>query len=212
MAVPDDVYLYHLTSMRNLPSMVQSGRLKSKTRLAQESTGYENIAYADLQDRRARTTVPCAAGGCLHDYVPFYFAPRSPMLYAIHEGNVEGYDDGQEPLVYILTKVARVIRADLTFAFTDRHAVLAVAQFYDDPSALDAVDHTLMREKYWHSTDRHPDRRERRQAEFLIYDEVPLDIVGAVAVMSETVKEAVDADLAPMESPPPVIVRPRWYF
>lgn len=212
MAVPDDVYLYHLTSMRNLPSIVQNGRLKSKNRLIREDTGYENIAYANLQDRRARTTVPCAAGGCLHDYVPFYFAPRSPMLYAIHKDNVDGYDDGQEPLIYIMTKVAWVVEADLTFAFTDRHAVLALAQFHDEPSELDAVDHTLMRAEYWQNTDQHPDRRERRQAEFLIHEQVPLNMVGAVAVISDSIKQQVEGALTPMESPPPVIVRSEWYF
>lgn len=43
------------------------------------------IAHNTIQDRRAQTYVPCLPGGNPHDYVPFYFAPCSPMLYAAHK-------------------------------------------------------------------------------------------------------------------------------
>lgn len=132
MDVPDEVYLYHLTSVENLPSIIQSGGLKSKNGLLQEGTTYQNIAYEHIQDRRANRVVPCSAGGCLHDYVPFYFGPRAPMLYAINKGSVEGYDDGQEPLLHLVTKIGFIQDNGLDFAFTDRHAVLTYTNFYDD--------------------------------------------------------------------------------
>ena len=41
----------------------------------------------------------------LADYVPFYFAPRSPMLYAIYKCNVQDYTGSQEEIVYLVSTV-----------------------------------------------------------------------------------------------------------
>lgn len=212
MDVPDNVYLYHLTSVENLPSIIDSGGLKSKSRLAREQASYRNIAYTHIQKRRAKCTVPCAAGGCLHDYVPFYFGPRAPMLYAISQGGVEGYDGGQEPLVHLMTKVQFIDDEGLDFAFSDRHAVLTYADFHDDVSALDQVDHRLMYKKYWGDTDVHPQRKERRQAEFLVHDFVPFNLIGAIAVINEDVKAETERCLDELDEAPPVIVKENWYY
>lgn len=69
--------------------------LLSYTALRRQRIGYTNIAHQNIQDRRAYRQVPFDPGGVLHDYVPFYFAPRSPMLYTISRGNVVGYEQGQ---------------------------------------------------------------------------------------------------------------------
>ena len=42
------------------------------------------------------------------DYVPFYLAPRTPMLAANYYGNVEGRSAGQEGIVYLVTDIDRV--------------------------------------------------------------------------------------------------------
>lgn len=212
MVDPEQVYLYHITSIENLPSVIESRGLKSKNRLLQENTGHRDIAYGHIQDRRAQYEVPCASGGCLHDYVPFYFGPRSPMLYAIHGGFVDGYDEGQEPILHLVTKVSMILEEELSFAFTDRHAVLTYASFFEDVKDLDKVDHNLMQEKYWHDTDEYPQRKERRQAEFLIRDFMPFNVIGAIGVMNENVEQQVLEALKPLDEAPPVIVRQKWYY
>lgn len=93
--------VYHITLISNLESILKSGVLIAKSRLKQQQINYQNIAHLDIQNRRALIRVPCAAGGCLLDYVPFYFAPRSPMLYTIFRGNVQGYTEGQTPIIHI---------------------------------------------------------------------------------------------------------------
>jgi hypothetical protein len=50
-----------------------------------------SIAYEGIQQRRSEIEIPIPPYGILHDYIPFYFAPRSPMLYAIHKGMILGY-------------------------------------------------------------------------------------------------------------------------
>jgi hypothetical protein len=53
-----------------------------------------------------------AASGALHDYVPFYFGFLSPMLLQLKTGRVTGYNEGQEPLVYLKSTVQAVADAD----------------------------------------------------------------------------------------------------
>ena len=68
---------------------------------------YQNIAPAGAQGARAAKRVGLSPGGSVHDYVPFYFAPRSPMLSAIHNGQVAGCGLRQQDIVHLETTVGR---------------------------------------------------------------------------------------------------------
>lgn len=96
------------------------------------------------------------------DYAPFYFAPRSPMMYAIEKRNVPTYSSGCDHIVYLVTTVEQLVEMGLAVVFTDRNAVLAVASFTADIDRLDSlVDWSLMMAKWWYNTPEEPDRRER---------------------------------------------------
>ena len=53
------------------------------------------------------------------DYVPFYFAPRSPMVFKLAKGGVPTYTDGQDPLIYLMSTVEAVVQAGLRYLFSD---------------------------------------------------------------------------------------------
>jgi hypothetical protein len=125
--------------------------------MQQQGIGYTDLANQSIQSRRARVMVPCGAGGTLTDDVPFYFAPRSPMLYAIHQGNVPTYFEGQESVVYLVSTVEAVRQANLSFAFTDGHVIMALTQCFDDPADLNQVDWQVMTLKYWFGTPKDND-------------------------------------------------------
>ena len=64
----------------------------SGPRPARESSGtrdpdFVSIGNPDLIAKRAGRVVAIPPGGSLSDYVPFYFTPRSPMLYNIVTGH-----------------------------------------------------------------------------------------------------------------------------
>src|SRR5579885_2830987 len=103
MPFPVPTPIYHITHLDNLPKVIAANCLCCCAIQDRRGMTHKSIAHNSIQDKRARTLVPCGPGGTLHDYVPFYFAPRSPMLYTIHRGNVPGYEDGQEPLVHLVT-------------------------------------------------------------------------------------------------------------
>jgi hypothetical protein len=116
--------IYHITHINNLALIINSGGLMACSNLRQQQAKYTDIAYEQIQDRRARKQVPCGAGGVLHYYVPFYFAPRSPMLFTIHKGNVPNYQDGQTSIIHLVVAIDKTSASHVDFAFTDGHAVM----------------------------------------------------------------------------------------
>jgi ssDNA thymidine ADP-ribosyltransferase, DarT len=137
----------------------------------QQITGVE-IGYDHIKRRRARRVVPCGGRGTLADYVPFYFAPRSPMLYAITRGQVSAEAARTDQIVYLVSSTQSLRRAGLTVVASNRHAELDYAELSDLDGDLDHdgfVDWPLMTAKYWNNTPDDPDRKERRQAECLVH-------------------------------------------
>lgn len=212
MPVPDLVYIYHITHVDNLPNIIASGGLLANNSVA--DGGYVNIAHESIQRRRHSKQVPCGPGGLLHDYAPFYLGRKSPMLYAISKGTVEGYEQGQEPVIYLVSKVEAVTAAELPFVFTDGHAAMDLTDFYDDLANLGQIDWPLLDAKYWFDNDDFPDRARPRQAEFLIHQCAPWEIMAGIAVKTDAMKctvERILADLAPAHKPR-VLVKTNWYY
>jgi len=204
--------IYHITPIENLRMILEVGELRAKRALDQEDTGYTNIAHQTIQDRRAHTPVPCGPRGVLHDYVPFYFGPRSPMLFTISRGNVEGFTGGQQSIVHLVSTIQVVQAAGLGFVFTDGHGIMAITGFYDDPAQLDEVDWPLMNAHYWADTDDDLDRKRRRQAEFLVHQRFPVPLIQGIGVINQHKKTEAEALLAEFGLTIPVAAKPGWYY
>ncbi|MBD2442985.1 DUF4433 domain-containing protein [Dolichospermum sp. FACHB-1091] len=205
--------IYHITHIDNLTSIITSGGLIANSRLKIQQTNYLDIAHGHIQDRRDTTKVPCSAGGYLHDYVPFYFAPRSPMLYAIHKQNVDSYSGGQQPIIHLVSEAYTINSLKLKFAFTDGHAIMAYSEFYDDMSDLQSViDWELMKSKYWANTPDDPNRKWRRQAEFLVYENCPWSLIQEIGVINKTIAEQVQLILTAFNIQIPVNIYQNWYY
>ena len=150
----------------------------------------------------------------MHDYVPFYFPPRSPMMYVISKGGVDGYASNTTPLIYLVSSVECVQEAGLEFAFTDGHPVVTLSGFYNDVEDLEKVDWDVIRGTYWQDTKEQPDRRRRRQAEFLVHGAFPWDAVEYLAAKNKIVKERLEKHLSEAwpDRVKPVRVESGWYF
>jgi ssDNA thymidine ADP-ribosyltransferase, DarT len=189
--MPRPIDLYHITHIDNLASIIRCGGLLSNTCLQARNKVVRDISYGNIQDRRATKHVPCAAGGILHEYVPFYFAPRSPMLYTIHKGNVPSYQGGQAAVLHLVTTVEAIEESELVFTFTDGHAVMAYSDFYDDLDDLERIDWRVMKSRRWFDTDNDPNRKCKRQAEFLVYSSFPWDLIQEIGVINQSVQAQV---------------------
>jgi hypothetical protein len=135
------------------------------------------------------------------------------MLYAIHKGFVDGYDRGQSEIVHLVSSAEAVRDADLDWVFTDGHAEMApLTDFYDDLKDLDKIDWEIMKSQYWNDTDEHPDRKRQRQAEFLVHDFFPWNLVAAIGVYGETAAAAVHKALDKAKHKPEVHIKRAWYY
>jgi len=200
--------IYHISHVRNLERVLAEGGLHCD-RTAQKLKSI-NIGHMHIKERRLKREVPAGPGGTVGDYVPFYFAPRSPMLYAISRGRVEGYAEGQGPVIYLCSTVEAVAEAGLRWVFTEGHADMSYTDFFADLRDLDKVDWALMEERYWHDTNDDPDRKRRRQAEFLVHKFFPWELVSYIGVHDQATAGKVGGLLKAQN--PKVGIEQGWYY
>jgi hypothetical protein len=197
--------------------------LLSIAALQKKKITHANIAYQGAQGKRATKLVARPPGGVIHDYVPFYFAPRSPMLRAIDGGKVENCPYRQEDIVHFVTTVEEIVAEGLPYVFYDHNATLTIANCYSHLRDLDKIDWPLFHEvprmdgycKYWNSlvdNPRYIRRKETRQAEFLVHKGVPLNLMQSVGVCSASkateVRKIFDEASVELQ----VEVKSAWYY
>ncbi len=210
--VPIPTQICHFTHIENLPGIIENECVFATNFVASAAVSPRSLAYAHIQSRRARTDVPCGQRGNLHDYVPFYFAPRSPMLYVITKGSVQSVACSEEQIVYICSAAQIVADAGLAYAFTDGHGTMALTSYFDELSQLERIDWNVMRGRMWNDTNEFPDRKRRRQAEFLVHQRFPLNLAGQIVVMSTSVRDAVMQMVQTAGYPIRVSVKRAWYY
>jgi hypothetical protein len=135
------------------------------------------------------------------------------MLYSIGGGFVEGYADGENPILHLVTSAEVVEAAGLPFTFTDGHAELAVSDFFDNLGELATkVDWQVMRSTYWNDTPEQPDRKRKRQAEFLVHRFAPWTLIQDIGVKSPRMKTDIEEMLRASTHRPTVTVKQNWYY
>lgn len=156
--------IYHFTHIDNLARLLGTGMFLCKNEMIAQNSQYRSSAFDSVQAQRENFKVPVSKGGTIHDYVPFYFNSRSPMLYTIHSGNVNNIR--MQDLVFFKTSAQTVAGSGHDFAFTDGHGIMALSDYYDDLADLDQVPWNVINAHYWNDFQ---DGRRLRQSEFLVY-------------------------------------------
>lgn len=212
MPRPVPTKVMHFTHIANLPTIVAKG-LVSDT-LAQGSGDLQvEIGEPSIKGPRRARSVTVAPGGVVADFVPFYFAPYSPMMDAIHHGRVAQYQGGCSPLVYLVTTVEQLLSVGLSVVVSDRNARLEVAKFEAVVGNAwgQAIDWPLMASQYWGPTPDEPDRKERRMAECLVHERVPWSAFTEVMTSDAEYQDRAARIITESGARTPVDVRLDWY-
>lgn len=215
-------WIFHITALDNLSNILEAGCVYAKNHLPLTPC---SIANEEIQEKRNRKQVMLPPGGVIHDYVPFYFAPRSPMLYVNHNGYISNAKP-QRDIIHLVTTAQIIAEACLPFVFYDRHAMKAVAQAYNHLQHLDKIDWELFFEpppgggKYaTHWAERHDERnpkwtgrKEIRQAEFLVHHQLPWEHIRGIGVIDEAKKTQVTNILHHFGYGTKIKVKRDWYY
>ena len=205
--------IYHITHLDNLARVVAEGGLLSEAAMADEGPRV-SIGMGGIKQARLTLPVECHPGDCVGDYVPFYFCPRSIMLYVIYRQNHPNlrYRGGQGPVVHLEADLHRVIQwadaAKRRWAFSLSNAGAFYADFRKSAAQLDQLNWEAIR-----ATDfRNQDVKEGKQAEFLVHANFPWVQVDRVGSHSLDIRNQVDAIISAAEHQPRSDVVPDWYY
>ncbi len=199
--------IYHITHADNLASIIQCDCLWSDARRAKRGFSSTNIGLSHIKARRLSRPVPVAERGMLGDYVPFNFCPRSVMLFVVSKGH-ENYSGGGEEIVHLVSDFDAVLASKRPWAFTDGHADVALAEYFDNVRDFNKVNWSVMPLTYWNE----PVVKHQRQAEFLVHDWFPWTGVLEIGVRTSKVAERVKLLVQKASHRPAVVVRPDWYY
>jgi len=153
-------------------------------------------------------------GGC----VPFYFCPRSIMLYLIHMANHAelAYRGGQGPIVHLEADLNHAVawadRNQRRWAFTLSNAGSSYFEDRCDLAQLDEIDWSAVQTSHWAGNGVSRSVKEGKQAEFLVEQSFPWGLVTRIGVRSQQVYGQVRAALQAAAHRPHVQIAPDWYY
>ena len=172
----------------------------------------QTIGMRHIKERRL--SLPLASRPGLHvgDCVPFYFCPRSPMLYMFHMANSPDleYRGGQGPIVHLAANLQKAVdwakENNLRWAFTNSNAGSSYFGDYADLADLDKIDWGAVRATQW---SRH---RDKKQAEFLVEARFAWKLFDEIGVHSSDALQKVHEMLGGGQGFPSAKIRPEWYY
>ncbi|AUC96110.1 DUF4433 domain-containing protein [Bradyrhizobium sp. SK17] len=212
--LPVQPKIYHIVDVDRLPSIIAHGRLLCDSEMVKLQLPGTTIGMGSIKTRRLRLPVTCYANAFVGDFVPFYFCPRSVMLYVIHCANNPEltYKGGQGPIVHLEADLHTVLQwanaNNHSWAFSGSNAGAQYAQFWKDAVHLDQLNWQHIAATQWAQAD----IKEAKQAEFLMYNHFPWHLVERIGTHSLAVFNAVTTSLAQASHKPAVQITPAWYY
>ena len=181
-------YFYHFTHIDNLESIIKNGLLCTNKKNELGISHY-NVANKSIQGRRSEMEVICEdkkSYGNVHDYIPFYFSTRNPMLLSIiHQKRVD------QPEIIFFGVKTEMIKSN-NFIFTDASANAgAPPNFYNDYQNLNKLNWNIINAKKWSYTQ---NEKRQKMAEVLIKN-FNFSFVDHIVVFNKSYKDKVKAIL-----------------
>ena len=207
---PDRALIFRIVHRDNLSWILENGlHARNGTTF---DPNYRNIGNPDLIDKRSHRNVPVPPGGTLSDYVPFYFTPFSIMMFNIRTGYGGIKHVPNDEIVIFVSSLRRIAELGLQFAFTNQHAYPLIAEYFNDFSQLDHIDWPLLQSRNFKHDPDDPGKKERYQAEALIWKQVPLDALLGVCCYTQAVERQIKAQLDERGLTLRTDVQRSWYF
>lgn len=212
MAPPTNPKIYHIVHVDRLPSIVSDGSLWSDGEVQRRARPGTTIGMSTIKQRRLSNSLESHPGLLVGDCVPFYFCPRSIMLYVISQRNHPelAYQGGQNPIVHLEADLREAVdwaNANAQrWAFTLSNAGSLYFEDRNDLAQLHEVDWGAVKTDQWSGC------KEGKQAEFLVEREFPWTLVRRIGVRSQGIYDQVRHTILSAPHHPNVQIIPKWYY
>lgn len=208
---PERALIFRITHINNVAWVLANGLHCGRSNAC--DPGFVQIGNPDLIAKRTSRTVPIPPGGTLHDYVPFYFTPFSPMLYNIKTGWNGIPCRPMREIVIFVSSLPALAANGVSFVFTDRHAYLSLAQFSSRlEDVASRIDWRILQARDFARDPNDLGKFERYQAEALAHEHVPLAALTGVVCHGADEEAHVRNLVQNAGVQLPVAARPGWFF
>jgi len=210
--IPTDLKIYHIVHVDRVASIISQGCLWSDAAVQNGQLPGTTIGMGTIKARRLQKSLNSCPDLHVGDCVPFYFGPRSVMLYMFHMNNHQEitYHGGQTPIIHLQADLHRTVewanQNKKRWAFTNSNAGSFYFDDFNNLSQLNEVNWSSVQATNW------KDCREQKQAEFLLEEQFPWSLVEAIGVYSQTQVQQVSAAFNATSHRPQVTVQRNWYY
>lgn len=210
--VPNDPRIYHIVHVDRLASIVANGLLCDAEVIRRALPG-TTIGMNKIKQRRLKElTLASHPGLYVGECVPFYFCPRSVMLYLISQGKDQdlAYRGGQDSIIHLESDLKQTVQwaqaQDLRWAFTLGNAGSRYFEDRCDLAQLSEIDWNAVAANSWSN------RKEGKQAEFLVERQFPWHLISRIGVRTRRTYDEVLKVQAGLAHKPIVEIKPQWYY
>ena len=206
----DNAFIFRITHIRNIPWILANGlHCRTSGRI---DPHFVTIGSPDIIAMRDGRAVPIPPHGTLSDYIPFYFTPKSPMMYNIVTGWGGISQRSRSDIAIMVSSLRDLADSGITALYTDRHAYLSMARFFSSLDHLDEISWgPLQRHDFRRDVD-DPEKKEKYQAEALVHRHLPIEHLSEIACYSdegrvflEEIRDELGLELT-------IAVRRSWYL
>lgn len=204
-----NILIYHITDVSNLPRILADGGLHSDATLQIAGVQPTVIGHSNIKQRRLQEiTVPCCGNRFVGEFVPFYFCPRSPMLYTINNGNTGRAPGCQSQIVHLVSSVEIALEMGRNCAFSNGNAGAYLTDFFVDIEDFAQLDWNIIASNNWAGEA----RRGKKAAEFLVANFFPWSAFRTIGCYNPATAQIVAGLLQGQAHSPQVRVHREWYY
>ena len=218
MAQPARPKIYHIVHVDRLASIAADGYLLSDAVISGRQGAGTTIGMSKIKQRRLTLPVSSRPGLNVGECVPFYWCPRSVMLYLIHKNNDPDltYHGGQRPIVHLEADFLRTIdwaeEDGKRWAFTLSNAGTYYFEDRCDLGQLNQINWDAVGTIWWSGRNVAASVKEGKQAECLIEERFPWELVERIGVFSKAIANRVDHALTSVIHRPTIETQRDWYY
>lgn len=218
MTVPAQPKIYHIVHVDRLPSIIADGFLWCDAEIIRRSPPGTTVGINHIKQRRLQLSLTSHPQLHVGDCVPFYFCPRSIMLYLIYQGNHPdlSYRGGQGPIIHLEADLKRSVvwaqQHQRAWAFTLSNAGAVYFEDRCDLSQLNEIDWQAVQSNRWGGRGVSPSVKEGKQAEFLLEFSFPWELIDRIGVYSMATYHTTANPLVNSRHQPTIKIIRDWYY